>query len=277
MKLLASLEKQSKTFLVFVGFTLVGVIGLVDFQTGNDFGISVFYVLPILLVTWFTNQRFGFVISFTSAIVWLVADIGTSQSYLFSFIPFWNSFIRLAYFIIITFLLSSLKSSLELARTDHLTSAINSRYFYDIVQMEMYRFQRNQRPFTVAYIDLDNFKAMNDRFGHIAGDQVLITLVNSVSKVIRKSDFIARLGGDEFAVLFPETDQEAAQIIFSKIQNSFAEAVQQKNWSITFSVGMLTCKAAPQTTDDLIRMADELMYLAKSDGKNTVKYSTYSD
>jgi diguanylate cyclase (GGDEF)-like protein len=76
-------------------------------------------------------------------------------------------------------------------------------------------------------------------------------------------------------VLFPETDQEAAQIIFSKIQNSFVEAVRQKNWSITFSVGVLTYRAAPQTTDELIRMADELMYLAKSDGKNTVKYSTY--
>jgi diguanylate cyclase (GGDEF)-like protein len=275
MKLLASLEKQSKTYLVFVGFILIGIIGLVDFLTGSDFGISVFYVLPILLVTWYTNQRFGFVISFASAIVWLVADIATSQSYPFSFIPFWNSFIRFAYFIIITFLVSSLKSSLELARTDHLTSAINSRYFYEIVQMEMYRFERNQHPFTVAYIDLDNFKVVNDRFGHIVGDQVLITFVNSVSKVIRKSDFIARLGGDEFAVLFPDTDQDAARIIFSKIHNRFVEAVQENNWLITLSVGMLTCKVAPPTTDELIRMADELMYLAKSDGKNMVKYSTY--
>jgi diguanylate cyclase (GGDEF)-like protein len=276
VELLASLDKQSRSLLVFVGVIFIGIIGFIDYLTGNEFGFSIFYVLPIILVTWFTNQRLGFMISFFSAIVWLVAVVTASQSYSISLIPLWNSFIRFAFFIIITFLLSSLKSSLELARTDHLTSAINSRYFYDIVQMEMNRFQRNQHPFTVAYIDLDNFKAMNDRFGHIVGDQVLITLVNSVSKVIRKSDFIARLGGDEFAVLFPETDQEAARIIFSKIQNSFVEAVQQKNWSITFSVGVLTCKVAPQTIDELIRMADELMYLAKSDGKNTVRYSTYT-
>ncbi len=228
------------------------------------------------MVTWFTNQRFGLVISVASAIVWLVADVSTGQTYSSPFIPLWNSFIRFAFFIIITILLSSLKSSLELAHTDHLTSAINSRYFYEIVQMEINRFQRNQRPFTVAYIDIDNFKAVNDQFGHIIGDQVLITLVNSVSKVIRKSDFIARLGGDEFAVLFPETDQEAARIIFAKIQNSFVEAAQQKNWSITFSVGVLVCKVAPPTTDELIRKADELMYLAKSDGKNTIRYSTYA-
>lgn len=276
MNILASLEKQSKPLLVFAGFILIGIIGFIDYLTGYEFAFSAFYVLPIFLVTWFTSQRLGLVISVASAIVWLVADVATGQTYSSPFIPLWNSFIRFAFFIIITILLSSLKSSLELAHTDHLTSAINSRYFYEIVQIEMNRFQRNQHPFTVAYIDLDNFKTVNDRFGHIVGDEVLITLVNSVSKVIRKSDFIARLGGDEFAVLFPETDQEAARIIFSKIQNSFVEAAQQKSWSITFSVGMLTCKVAPPTTDELIRKADELMYLAKSDGKNTVKYFTYT-
>jgi len=276
VNILASLEKQSKSTLVFAGFILIGIIGSIDYLTGYEFAFSVFYVLPIFMVTWFTNQRFGLVISVASAIVWLVADVSTGQTYSSPFIPLWNSFIRFAFFIIITILLSSLKSSLELAHTDHLTSAINSRYFYEIVQMEINRFQRNQRPFTVAYIDIDNFKAVNDQFGHIIGDQVLITLVNSVSKVIRKSDFIARLGGDEFAVLFPETDQEAARIIFAKIQNSFVEAAQQKNWSITFSVGVLVCKVAPPTTDELIRKADELMYLAKSDGKNTIRYSTYA-
>jgi diguanylate cyclase (GGDEF)-like protein len=276
MNLLASLEKQSKTFLVFVGFMFIGIIGLIDYLTGNDFGFSVFYVLPILLVTWFTNQRLGFIVSFASAIAWLIADIAASQPYSFSLVSFWNSFIRLAFFIIIALLLSELKKSLELARIDHLTTAINSRYYYELVQMELNRSQRNQHPFTIAYIDLDNFKAVNDQLGHAVGDQVLIALVSSVSKVIRKSDFIARLGGDEFAVLFPETDQEDARIIFSKIQKSFVEAVQQNKWSITFSVGILTCRVAPQTSDELIGMADELMYLAKSDGKNTVKYSTYA-
>jgi len=276
VNILASLEKQSKSTLVFAGFILIGIIGSIDYLTGYEFAFSVFYVLPIFMVTWFTNQRFGLVISVVSAIVWLVADVSTGQTYSSPFIPLWNSFIRFAFFIIIAILLSSLKSSLELAHTDHLTSAINSRYFYEIVQMEINRFQRNQRPFTVAYIDIDNFKAVNDQFGHIIGDQILITLVNSVSKVIRKSDFIARLGGDEFAVLFPETDQEAARIIFAKIQNSFVEAAQQKNWSITFSVGVLVCKVAPPTTDELIRKADELMYLAKSGGKNTIRYSTYA-
>lgn len=274
--ILASLERQNKLFLVVAGYVLIGIIGFIDYLTGSEFAFSVFYVIPIYLITWVTQRRFGLVASLVSATIWFVADVSVTQAYSFPLIPFWNSLIRLAFFIIITFLLSSVKNSLELAHTDHLTSAINSRYFYDLVQMEMDRFQRNQRPFTVAYLDLDNFKVVNDKLGHLAGDQVLITLVSSIREFIRKSDLIARLGGDEFAVLFPETDQEAARIIFSKILSGFVDAMTQKNWSITFSVGILTCMVTPPSTDEVVRMADELMYAAKAAGKNTVKYSTYT-
>ncbi len=276
MNILANLEKQNKPFLVFAGFIFIGVIGFIDYLTGSDFSFSVFYILPISLITWTTNQRLGLVASVVSAIVWLVADVTTSHPHSFTFISFWNSFIRLAFFVIITLLLSSLKKSLKLAHTDFLTSALNSRSFYELVQVEMDRLQRYKHPFTIAYIDLDNFKSINDQLGHKTGDEVLITLVNSMTKIIRKSDFIARLGGDEFAVLFPETNQESAQIIFAKIQGSFVEAVQKKDWSITFSVGVLTCTVAPNTIHELMEMADKLMYLAKANGKNTVKYSTYA-
>lgn len=108
------------------------------------------------------------------------------------------------------------------------------------------------------------------------GDQVLVTLVSTIAKVIRKSDSIARLGGDEFAVLFPETDPEAAHVIFSKIHGALAEVMQQRNWSITFSVGILTCVFVPNTTHELVEMVDKLTYEAKADGKNKVKYSIYN-
>lgn len=276
MKILASHEQQSKPFLVFTGLILIGIIGFIDYLTGYEIAFSVFYVVPISLVTWFTNQRLGLVASVTSAGVWLVADIASGQSYSSPLVPFWNYLIRFTFFVIFTLLFSSLKSLLQLAHTDHTTSAMNSRYFYEIVQMEINRSQRNQHPFTVTYIDIDNFKAVNDQLGHVVGNQVLITLVNSIKNIIRKSDFIARLGGDEFAIFFPETDQEAARIILSKIQSDLMEVMRQKNWLITISVGVLTCKVAPHTTDEVIRMTDELMYSAKSDGKNRVKYSIYA-
>ena len=153
MNIPASLEKQNKSFLVFAGFMLIGGIGFLDYLTGYEFAFSVFYVLPISLINWSTNHQFGIVASIASAIVWLLADITSGQSYSHPFIPIWNILIRLAFFVIITFLQSSLKSSLqrerELAYTDYLTTAVNSRYFHELAQMEINRFQRNQRPFTI--------------------------------------------------------------------------------------------------------------------------------
>ena len=280
MNFLASLEKHSKSLLVFAGFTLIGVIGIIDFLTGYEFAFSVFYVLPISLVTWLTSRRFGLAASLASAFVWFGADTTTGHSYSHSLIPVWNTFIRLAFFVIITLLLAALKKALqregELARIDPLTGAVNSRFFYELAQMEINRLQRYHHPFTVAYLDLDNFKTINDRSGHMTGDEVLRTVVTCVRKNLRKTDVAARLGGDEFVLLFPETNQESARVVLSKIQSGLLEEMRQKNWLITFSIGALTCKVAPPTTDELVKMADEVMYLVKHDGKNAIKYSTYA-
>lgn len=275
MNIAAWLEKQNKPLLVFLGMILICIIGVADYLSGSEFAFSVFYVLPIAMITWGTSRRWGLVSSLISAFVWLAAESVTGQTYSSPLVPIWNSFIRLAFFAIIAVLLSSLKNSMELTRTDHLTTSINARYFYEILQMEIDRFQRSQRPFTIAYIDIDNFKSVNDRFGHPAGDQLLIQFANSIRKTIRKSDFVARLGGDEFALLFPETDQKSARIVFSKIQGVLREEMQLKKWPVTFSVGIITCKTAPETTDQLIKLADALMYAAKNDGRNMVKYSEY--
>jgi diguanylate cyclase (GGDEF)-like protein len=279
VNLLSYFEKQSKSYIVLVGFALIGVIGIADFLSGYELAFSVFYVIPIALVTWFTNQRLGLVTSLLSAIVWVVADFATGHSYSSALIPIWNTLIRLAFFVLITLLLSGLRSTTErereLARIDYLTGIANSRLFYELTQMEIDRFQRYGRPFTLAYIDLDNFKSVNDKFGHLTGDHVLRTVVSAARRNMRKADVVARLGGDEFALLLPETDQESARGILSRIQGNLLEEMRQRNWPITFSIGVLTCSNAPHSADELVRMADDLMYSVKRDGKNAIKYSTY--
>ena len=162
-----------------------------------------------------------------------------------------------------------------MARIDYLTGAGNSRFLYNLVQLEIDRLQRYQHPLTLAYIDLDNFKTVNDRLGHAVGDQVLCAVVSSVKKNIRRTDSVARLGGDEFALLLPETNQESARVVLSKIQEDILEEMRINNWPVTVSIGVLTCPVAPPSTDALVSMADELMYSVKRDGKNGVKYSTY--
>jgi diguanylate cyclase (GGDEF)-like protein len=251
-----------------------------DFLTGYEIAFSLFYVMPISLLTWSTCRWPGIIAAIASALVWLWADVVSGHVYLYPVIPLWNALIRLSFFIIIALLLSRLKDTMErekaLARTGYLTGAVNSRLFFDLFQVEIDRSQRYEHPFTLAYIDLDNFKTVNDQFGHLVGDEVLRTVVRYVKTHIRKTDVVARLGGDEFALLLPETTQESAHVALTKLHDGLLEEMQQNQWSITFSVGVLTCNATPPKTDELVRMVDELMYSVKYEGKNAIVYSTYA-
>jgi diguanylate cyclase (GGDEF)-like protein len=280
MNIVAKLDRLSQPFKIVLGFILIGAVGVVDYLTGYQLAFSLFYVLPILFVTWLTRWRFGIMASVISAVVWLGADVASGHSYVNPFIPIWNTLIRLSFFLIIAWLLSALKIAMEgerdLARVDYLTGAVNSRFFYVLAQMEIDRFIRYGHPFTLAYIDLDNFKSVNDRFGHTTGDRVLRIVVDCVRRNMRTTDVVARLGGDEFALLLPETDPTSANAALNKIRKSLLEEMRQNDWPVTFSIGVLTCRAAPTSTDELVRMADELMYTVKHEGKNAVRCSTYS-
>jgi diguanylate cyclase (GGDEF)-like protein len=273
------LEKWSKYFWLLIGLVLILSLGLLDFLTGYEFSFSLFYLLPIFLVVWFAGRSFGIVASILSALVWLLADYLSGNQYSNPFIYFWNTAIRFGFFIIITLLLFALKKALqrerELSRTDRLTGATSVDFFYELFQAEIYRFQRYRHPFTLAYVDLDNFKAVNDRFGHSVGDQVLHTVVDSARKEMRKTDIVARLGGDEFAFLFPETDQHTAQALIPRIQQGLLEEMKKGGWSVTFSIGVITFITAPGTVNELIKMADDLMYTVKSGGKNAISYLMY--
>jgi diguanylate cyclase (GGDEF)-like protein len=275
----ANLEKLGKPFKILLGFALIGVIGILDFLTGYELGFSLFYVIPIFFVTWLIGRRLGIMASLASAFFWLVADVASGNPHSHTLVPMWNTLIRLSFFVIITLLLSALKSAMErekeLARTDSLTGALNSRFFFELAQMEIDRSRRYEHPFTIVYLDLDNFKTVNDQFGHPTGDQVLRAVVEYAKKHLRKTDVIARLGGDEFALLLPETSQESARVAISKLQSGLLEEMRQNNWPITFSIGVLTCNIAHHTTEELLRMADDLMYSAKRGNKNAIKYATY--
>lgn len=169
MKLLQILEKQNKYFFIVTGLLVIGIIGVLDYLTGAEFAFSLFYVIPITYITWFTDKKFGLITCLISALVWLSADIGTGNHYSHQFAIVWNTLIRLTFFVIISLLLSALLSTLkrerQLAHTDHLTGAMNSRRFYYLAQLEVDRCRRYQHPFSLAYLDVDNFKNINDQFG----------------------------------------------------------------------------------------------------------------
>ena len=191
----------------------------------------------------------------------------------------WNAAIRFSFYIIVTLLLAELKLSREqdknLIRTDYLTGAVSTRFFYDLLQKEIDLFQRYNHPFTVAYVDIDDFKTINDQFGHSTGDIVLRNAVTFAKNGLRKTDVVARVGGDELAILLPETDEKAAQIVISKIKKKLLGEMRKSKWPVTLSIGIMTFNATPATTKELIKLVDDLMYTVKNNKKNAISYSVY--
>jgi diguanylate cyclase (GGDEF)-like protein len=277
--LLASLRYKSHSFWLLTGLIGVAAVGVADYLTGREIAFSSFYLIPIMLVTWYLGRKHGLAFSIISAIAWFTADTLAGQPYSQPVIPFWNAAVRLIFFVVVTFLLSGLKGlerEKEVARIDDLTGAANRRHFFEVAQVELDRCQRYQRPFTVFYFDIDGFKSVNDRWGHRIGDQLLCAVVQRAKRHLRTTDFLARLGGDEFIILFPETDPEAAHVVVSKMRQALLDEMQIHQWPVTFSIGALTCLNGHLSTDDLILKADALMYTAKKDGKNSIVFATYA-
>jgi len=160
----------------------------------------------------------------------------------------------------------------ELSRMDPLTEVANGRYFHELADFEMDRASRFNRPLTLGYMDIDNFKQINDSMGHSTGDALLRLVAETIKTNVRSIDIIARLGGDEFAILLPETGYEQSGIVIKKVQRYLLEAVEEKRWPVTFSFGVVTCNNPLCKTDELIKAADNLMYSVNNSTKNMVRH-----
>ena len=247
-------------------------LGWLDIITG-DYSLIVFYLIPVSLSTWFVGKRSGLLFCFMSLIVRVVADEGyRSSGFAYTALHYWNELIEFLFLIIMCLLFSALKKNLEnekeLARRDPLTDTLNRRSFFDLAEHEINRSQRYDLPLTVAYIDLDNFKLVNDQFGHQAGDALLNVVVSTIRSNIRNSDILARVGGDEFVILLPDTPGDAARKFLNKIHVHLDQAMDHRSWPVSFSIGAVTYIKVPPTVDEVIRLADELMYSVKHGGKN---------
>lgn len=255
---------------------IVGLLGLADVATGSELSSSVFYALPVGLAAWYAGWRWGMGVGLLAAGTWYQADVWAGAMYSAPWIAAWNTGVRLAFFLIIAGLLVRLRRALEaqraLAEVDSLTGLANTRRFLGAVQGEVARAARYRRALSLAYLDLDGFKGVNDRWGHAVGDDVLETVGRVLRDQLRASDLPARLGGDEFAVLFPETDGPAVHEAAEKLRAVLEAAMSDKGWPVGFSMGVVTSTGDVTDPDELIRLADELMYQVKGSGKGRTTY-----
>ena len=264
---------------VCVSTVMLIVISIIDYLTGYEMAFSIFYGVPIAITSWYVNKLTGVVFSIISAIIWATVDYTSGHEYIHAWTLYWNASVRFGFFSVISVLLAELKAHLEyekkLARTDSLTGIMNSHALNEATNTLLEIAIRHRQPYALGYIDLDNFKQVNDSWGHNEGDKVLKTVGAVLLKNIRTSDFAGRLGGDEFAIVLPLTEAEGAKQVFNKIQEQLLEAVKQGGWPIGFSIGVAIFTKNQYSANDSFKKADELMYQVKSGGKNNLIFQEF--
>lgn len=258
---------------------LIGFLGVTDYLTGAELSFSIFYLIPVTIATLRLGLGWGLGIAGVSAAVWLLADLTAGQAYSHWLIPYWNATVRLGYFSLHGYLLSRLTLKLETeerrALYDPLTEAASWRHFREYAVKVIEGARRSRAPVTAVYLDLDNFKAVNDQFGHDAGDHVLRTVAAMVQGGIRGADMVARVGGDEFALLLPETGFNEAGLLLRRVKSLVDAELARNGWAVSVSVGAVTFTVAPQSVDAMLKRADELMYAVKADGKNALRQAQW--
>ncbi|MDD2899837.1 MAG: GGDEF domain-containing protein [Desulfuromonadaceae bacterium] len=271
-KIVQTFSSSSPSMILSYCVVLLAFLGWLDVVTG-DYSLIVFYLVPVSLAAWFVSKKCGLFFCLLVIVVRVIADNWSrSDFFAHSSLNYWNEFIEFLFLLIMSLLFSALKKNLDneknLARRDPLTDTLNRRSFFDLAEHEIKRSQRYDLPLTVAYIDIDNFKEVNDQCGHQAGDELLVAVVSTIRSNVRSMDILARFGGDEFVILLPDTPADAATGFLKKIHAQLDTAMTVNKWCVTFSIGSATYVKVPSSVDTIIRTADELMYAAKHGGKN---------
>lgn len=274
------LEAMSLAGICLLSLLLLAVIGVIDYNLGPEISTSLLYIFPVSLVAWFGGRHLGLGYALLASLIWGVTDIGSGMHYSHLSIAIWNSLMRLIIFALIAGLMARLRQTLKAetmaADSDPATGLLNRRGFNDALKIEFSRSARSGRLFSLAYIDVDHFKQVNDQQGHKAGDQLLAAIAQELSLGVRITDRVARLGGDEFAILLPETDPDDARAPIENCRTRLSTRVAAGGWPVTFSIGVITFSRLPEGADQAISRADALMYEVKKSGKNRVSYRVWN-
>lgn len=252
----------------------IAVIGVADYASGVEVRIYPLYFLPISLAAWRLKRRGALAASALSTASWVVSNYVAGMRYVQGVIWGVNTLAQATSFVLVGLLIAAVRDALdrerELSRTDPLTSLLNSRGFFNEATRIVSFARRYKRQLTVAYVDLDNFKGVNDTMGHKAGDEVLRSVAEVLRNSIRKSDIGARIGGDEFVLLLPETGPDQAGVVLDRMMMAMAETFGGTQHPITASIGVVSFLVPPSDVEVLLHDADARMYAAKAAGRNRI-------
>lgn len=267
------LDSRPRGVLVSFGILLFAAVVAGDYLTHTNYALefSPFYLVPVSFFSWFIGRQSGFALAFLS--------VGSGFFIRLRPVPravaFWDALLWFALYISSVVMIAQLKRLYEherhLSRIDPLTMVENRRAFFESANRARSFSERHQAPLSLAYLDLDDFKQLNDRWGHTTGDKLLVVVADCVRRTLRPTDVVARIGGDEFALLLPETDKDAAVRVVSRVRQELDRAMLERAWVMTFSIGLVNFAAPIESVAEMLQAADEVMYAAKRRGKNQLE------
>lgn len=249
-------------------------LGVLRVATDAEFSFATLALIPVLLIAWLGGRTNGQLIAFLAAAMWAVSDIISARQFSAAWIPWANSVTRWMTYSLVALLAAKVHEQYdkehEHATRDVLTGLLNRRAFLDVGTLEVERLKRYSHPAGVVFLDLDNFKQLNDAQGHNAGDAALQEVAETLKNMLRTTDLVARLGGDEFAVLLPEIGFDAAVDTANKLLLTAHKALQ-KFPPVKLSIGLAWYEEINQSFPAMLEAADKLMYAAKENGKGNVR------
>ena len=161
----------------------------------------------------------------------------------------------------------------ELATINSLTGIANRRHFFNLAEQELTRAVRYNRPLAALMMDVDNFKQVNDSFGHGIGDEVVLEITKRCQQKLRSNDLIGRYGGEEFSFILPETDANSAMVVADRLRKAISDTpffAQSEAFKVTVSIGVAGFKSSTPSARALLDQADQALYRAKQSGRNRV-------
>jgi len=276
MAFLFELTVRQRRAVLLASVLVVLLIGYVNHLAEEALNVEVeaLYLAPIAAVAWACSRRCA--VAFAS----FVAVVATASCVINQGFPPLQTTVELVVHagtfvsaaLIVNLLASVMNRQVHCAHFDGLTEAVNAAYFREFVQRELARASRHGHSVAVAFLDLDDFKRLNDEMGHSVGDRALQFSVALMKEQVRVTDVVGRLGGDEFGILMPETDEAEAGAVLERLRVAIKERASEKGWPISASIGAVTVSggSGDATPETIIKRADAVMYRVKSTSKDRV-------
>ncbi len=261
---------------------LLLIIAIIDHWLLPKISLELFYLLPIILFV-SEGKWYGLFSSFVAAFLAKTITQNEADSWELAITEgYWNLFTLMGFYLtvsVLSFIVNVFYHQVtKLSQQDSQTGLLNQKAFLAVLSAEKSRSERLGKVLSVVYLDLDDFKAINDSCGHAFGDTIIQFVGNVMKILLRDYDYSARMGGDEFAFLLPETNSKNAQQVVQRLQTIFSEIqisecdkeIKEKmsSFPATFSVGIVTYHTPKLSAEEILQAADQQMYEAKKKGKN---------